>query len=140
MEDKCVFCQIANHECNAHVVYENPFIVCFLDIDPIHEGHVLIVPKIHCTGIDELPEEMSAEVMRAFKRIVKALRSVYHFPGYSIMQNGGEFCDFGHIHFHVFPRYHDDGFGWTYGNNTPDAYTGSVAHKIVIALQMEQYD
>ena len=29
------------------------------------------------------------------------------------MQNGGAFCEFGHLHFHIFPRYENDGFGWT---------------------------
>lgn len=29
------------------------------------------------------------------------------------MQNGGEFNDLGHYHLHVFPRYKNDGFGWT---------------------------
>lgn len=37
------------------------------------------------------------------------------------MQNGGEFCDFGHAHFHVFPRYDNDGFGWTYGSEEKNA-------------------
>lgn len=42
------------------------------------------------------------------------------------MQNGGECCDFGHFHLHVFPRVKGDGFGWTY----PDVggeYTDDIA-------------
>ena len=35
------------------------------------------------------------------------------FFSYSIMQNGGQFCDFGHFHLHLFPRYPNDEFGWT---------------------------
>lgn len=49
-----------------------------------------------------------------------ALKESYGNEGYSIMQNGGKFCDFGHAHFHVFPRYDNDGFGWTYGNEEKD--------------------
>lgn len=33
------------------------------------------------------------------------------------MQNGGEFNDVGHYHLHIFPRYTDDAFGWTYGDD-----------------------
>lgn len=31
------------------------------------------------------------------------------------MQNGGIFNDVGHYHMHVFPRFKNDGFGWSYG-------------------------
>lgn len=110
----CVFCKIINKETTAHVVYENDTIISFLDIEPIHEGYVLIVPKSHVDTIDRLSEEIILDIMKVAKKVVKALRSIYKNEGYSIMQNGGKFCDFGHIHFHVFPRYDEDGFGWTY--------------------------
>ena len=135
MNAECVFCKIANHESQAHIVYENQMITCFLDIDPINEGHILIVPKTHCSSIDELPEEIVMEIIRATRNIVKALKRIYDFTGYSIMQNGGAFCDFGHIHFHVFPRYSEDGFGWTFGKSSPEAYNESVANRIKVALQ-----
>ena len=41
----CVFCEIINKQSPAHIIYENSKIISFLDIEPIHEGHVLIVPK-----------------------------------------------------------------------------------------------
>lgn len=31
-----------------------------------------------------------------------------------MMQNGGTNCEFGHFHFHVFPRFPNDGYGWIY--------------------------
>lgn len=44
----------------------------------------------------------------------------------SIMQNGGQFCDFGHFHLHLFPRYPNDEFGWTYPKG-PFEYSQKVA-------------
>jgi len=126
----CVFCKIINHTGEAHIIYENQNIMCFLDRDPINEGHILIMPKIHCSNLDELPEEMAIELIRTVRRILIALKNTYNIPGYSIMQNGGEFCDFGHLHFHVFPRYHGDGFGWTFGQSKPEAFCENVAKKI----------
>jgi Diadenosine tetraphosphate (Ap4A) hydrolase and other HIT family hydrolases len=136
MSAACPFCQIAQHEAHAHIIYETPQLSCFLDIDPINEGHILIIPKLHCANIDELPEETAIEIMRATQRISSALTRTYHAPGYSIMQNGGDFCDFGHLHFHIFPRYHGDGFGWTFGENKPDAYSESVAKSLRESLQI----
>ena len=137
MNTDCVFCKIINHDGDAHIIYENEKISCFLDIDPINDGHILIVPKIHCSNLDELPEEIAEEIIRTSRHIIKALKCVYEFPGYTIMQNGGDFCDFGHLHFHVFPRYNEDGFGWTFGNGNPQAYNEKVAKKIKEALQIK---
>ena len=113
---ECPFCNIINKEADAYIVYESENIVAVLDIDPINEGHVLILPKIHEASIDKIPLCMLSEIMQLIQKIVAALKEIYNIDGYSIMQNGGEFCDFGHAHFHVFPRYDNDGFGWTYGN------------------------
>lgn len=41
----------------------------------------------------------------------------------------GEFCDFGHFHVHVFPRYKEDGFGWTYPQGSFE-YSEEIADKI----------
>ena len=90
--------------------------MAFMDMDPINEGHVLIVPKQHVDSIVELSDDMLTAIMSVAKKIVIALTEIYGNEGYSIMQNGGKFCDFGHAHFHVFPRYENDGFGWTYGS------------------------
>ena len=134
MNTDCAFCKIINHDGDAHIIYENENISCFLDIDPINEGHILIVPKIHCSNLDELPEGTAEEIIRISQHIIKALKCVYKLPGYTLMQNGGDFCDFGHLHFHVFPRYNEDGFGWTFKNGNPQVYNKSVAEKIKAAL------
>ena len=46
------------------------------------------------------------------------IKNIYNPNGYSIMQNGGVFNDVSHYHLHIFPRYLNDGFGWTYGAGT----------------------
>ena len=115
---ECPFCKIVKKQAEAYVIYESENIIAFLDIDPIHEGHVLVVPKIHEASIDNIPISVLIEIMHLIQKIVTALKEIYGMDGYSIMQNGGEFCDFGHGHFHVFPRYKNDGFGWNYPEGT----------------------
>ena len=67
--------------------------------------------------------------MGVARKIVVAFKDIYENDGYSIMQNGGKFCDYGHAHFHVFPRYDNDGFGWTYPEGESE-YSERVAEKI----------
>lgn len=108
----CVFCRIIKKEESSHIIYEDELLCCFLDIDPINEGHVLIVPKKHCDSIDKLDDDILLRVMKISKHIYKAIKKVYNCDGYTMMQNGGVFSDFGHYHMHIFPRYIDDEFGW----------------------------
>lgn len=113
MDNKdCVFCKIVNKEAHSEIVYEDDLICCFLDIDPINEGHVLIVPKKHCHNVDEVEDEILLRIIKLSKCITKVIKKVYNCDGYTMMQNGGVFTDFGHYHMHIFPRYIDDEFGW----------------------------
>lgn len=114
MENKvnCIFCKIANKEVESNIVYESNNIVAFLDVDPINEGHILVIPKEHYLDIDEIPKELLTHLLDITQKIVIAIKKIYNPNGYSIMQNGGEFNDIGHFHLHIFPRYQNDGFGW----------------------------
>ena len=134
---KCVFCEIINRQSPAYIVYENDQLMSFLDIDPINEGHVLIVPKQHVDTIAELSDGMLADIMRSAKQMVVALQKIYGNKGYSIMQNGGACCDFGHAHFHVFPRYDHDGFGWTYGSGEKEI-SEEIAERIRTQLESSE--
>lgn len=90
--------------------------MAFMDMEPINEGHVLLVLKEHYLDVNEIPDELLAHLMIVSKKIVTALKEIYRPNGYSIMQNGRGFNDVGHDHLHIFPRYAGDGLGWTYGS------------------------
>lgn len=130
---ECAFCKIINKQADAHVIYESENIEAFLDIEPINEGHVLIVPKMHEASIDKIPLNVLTEIMELAQKVVVAQEKIYGMDGYSIMQNGGQFCDFGHCHVHVFPRYQKDGFGWRYPEGKFE-FSSRVAEKIKAAL------
>lgn len=133
MKKDCIFCDIANKKTNSNIIYENEIVMGILDIDPINEGHVLLITKKHYLDLDEIPENEIARIFNVAKKIIKSLKITYPLNGYSIMQNGGDFNDIGHFHLHIFPRYHSDGFSWKYSNNE---YSVSieVCNKIKAAL------
>ncbi len=123
----CVFC--SRDKLVTDFVYEDESVMAFMDMDPINEGHILLVPKEHYLDVDEIPDETLSRLMIASKKIVSALKDVYKPDGYSVMQNGGAFNDVGHYHMHIFPRYKDDGFGWTYGEGAKDV-NAEIAKRI----------
>ena len=124
---ECIFCHKENIVTD--FIYEDDTVMVFMDMDPINEGHVLLVPKEHYLDVDEVPDEVLSHLMIVSKKVVAALKEVYNPDGYSIMQNGGEFNDVGHYHLHIFPRYKGDGFGWTYGEGINEVST-EIAKRI----------
>ena len=122
----CVFCE--RDKIKTDFVYEDDLVMAFPDIDPINEGHILVVPREHYLDMDDVPDETLARLIMVSKKVVSALKETYKPDGYGIMQNGGAFNDTGHFHLHVFPRYKGDGFGWTFGESK--AVNQEVAKKI----------
>ena len=123
----CVFC--SRDKLVTDFVYEDESVMAFMDMDPINEGHILLVTKEHYLDVDEIPDETLSHLMIVSKKIVSALKDVYKPDGYSMMQNGGAFNDVGHYHLHIFPRYKGDGFGWTYGGDVKKV-SAEIAERI----------
>ncbi|WP_435163829.1 HIT family protein [Paenibacillus glycanilyticus] len=110
----CLGCRIANGlEPDLHIVYENEYATCVLDIAPFNEGHLLILPKQHYLDVDELDSETAQAIMAASQKLSVALKEVFRPDGISICQNGGIFNDLTHYHMHLIPRYKGDGFFWS---------------------------
>lgn len=110
----CIFCNIISKVQKASIIYEDELVMGFMDIEPINEGHVLLITKTHKLDLDELTIEELNRLMIVSQIIVRVLKENYKPNGYTIMQNGGEFNDIGHYHLHIFPRYQNDGFNWTF--------------------------
>lgn len=108
----CVGCKLANGMVPTHVIYEDERITCILDIAPLNEGHILILPKIHVLDLDEIDELTAASIMKMSGQLSKTLKEIYQPDGITIIQNGGKFNDLSHYHMHVFPRFEGDGFAW----------------------------
>jgi len=130
----CLGCRLANGVEKVRIIFENEHVSCFLDIDPINEGHTLILPKAHVRELAEMSAELMASVMDAASRISHALQAVYRPDGITMMQNGGVFNDLNHFHLHLFPRYRDDGFGWIEPANKVANSPDSVRDKLVEAI------
>ena len=131
----CLFCDIADHKITgAHIVNETAKTIAFLDIAPVNEGHVLIIPKLHVDSIIDLPDEYVLEITEITRKLVNAYEKIYGAKGYGVMQNGGSNCEFGHFHFHVFPRLENDGYDWIYPDGEKEV-SESVAERLKNAMQ-----
>lgn len=110
MTAHCAFCKIIRGESAAHVLYRNAHAIAILDINPIHYGHVLVIPTTHSATYIDVPEAELADLALATKIVSGAIVDALRPPGFNIFSNNGKAAGQSvfHFHFHVTPRYDDD--------------------------------
>lgn len=102
----CIFCKIAAGEIPSIKVYEDEATLAFMDINPIAEGHLLVIPKTHAATIDTCDDASLAAAMRTVRRVVPAVRKALGVDALNVLQNNGEAAgqSVHHVHFHLVPR------------------------------------
>jgi histidine triad (HIT) family protein len=73
----CVFCRIVAGRGPAHIVEQDEFSLCLLDINPFAEGHCLVVSKRHVAWWHDLTEEETVSLFRMARRVARRLRRVF---------------------------------------------------------------
>ena len=104
----CLFCKIANKEIPSYTIYEDDYVRCFLDINPIENGHTLIVPKKHFTDFYDIDEEYLNKVFDAARIVAKTINEKLKPEGLRLTQNNGFIQDVKHFHLHIIPKYIED--------------------------------
>ena len=107
MKNDCIFCAIAAGEIPSFKVYEDDLVLAYLDINPFSEGHTLVIPKAHTTGLLDTPDETLAAVIARVKKVAAHLKQALLCDGFNILQNNGVAAGqtVMHVHFHIVPRY-----------------------------------
>ena len=100
----CLFCMIIRKEIPATIVHEDDQVLAFKDIAPQAPVHILLVPKLHCAGLDDLTPEALATVPHILQTAAKlAAAQGVAAKGYRLLANCGP--DAGqtvfHLHFHL---------------------------------------
>lgn len=108
----CIFCAIADKRADASLVYEDDHCLAFMDIHPIGECHVLVVPRQHARQLTELSPQQSSHLFGVARRILQAQRTIGRgTEGSHILVNDGPAANqqVPHIHIHLIPRRRGDG-------------------------------
>ena len=136
MAVECVFCKIIRGESEACFVHSDDSVVAFMDIQPITQGHMLVVPREHYVLMKDVPDQVAMHTFRVARNLASTSEHVLAAGGVNLFVADGEvaFQDVPHFHVHVIPRYAQDGFGLTF----PDTYTNPPSraqlHAIAAAL------
>ncbi len=110
MNNDCIFCKIINKEFDANIIYEDDYIIAFLDKFPSSLGHTLIVPKKHVSNIFELDNDTGNKIFSKAIDISKKMKKVLNINDINILQNNGVLASqtVFHFHMHIIPRYEND--------------------------------
>jgi histidine triad (HIT) family protein len=95
-----IFTKIVNHEIPAHIVAEDDRFLAFLDINPLVEGHVLVIPKEEVDYIFDLEDDLLAGIHLFSKKVAKAIKSVIPCNRIGVTVIGLEVP---HAHIHLIP-------------------------------------
>ena len=119
-DSDCVFCKIAAGQIPSKIVLGNETAVAFLDVGPLADGHLLLIPRDHCERLEDLSTDVVAEVCGLLPRLGKALVQVTGAAGYNVLQNNGRIAGqvVPHVHFHLIPRAEGDGLGYRWHPKT----------------------
>jgi len=102
----CIFCKIINKEIPADIVYQDDKFLAFLDINPVTDGHLLLIPKAHHQMMVDLPNDLLGEIYIKAKELMPALKKTMGADFVALSVVG---VDVPHFHIHLIPRKFDDG-------------------------------
>lgn len=134
----CIFCKIVAGEIPATRICENDDVLAFMDIGPIVKGHVLVIPKAHHNPLSATPDDVLARVMAVVRIVAKALEEGLGADGVNVHQANGAAAGqvVPHLHFHVIPRFENDGHHWNWNATAyaAPAEAAALADRIKAAL------
>ena len=102
----CLFCNIRDNKATSYKVYEDKHTLAFLDINPVADGHVLLIPREHSQYIEELPPEVSEALMKTLIKLVPSIQHAMNAADSNIGINNGPNAGqiIPHVHIHIIPR------------------------------------
>jgi len=107
MEDS-IFTKIIKGEIPCHKVYEDEKTLAFLDIHPIQQGQVLVIPKAQVEFVWQLDQADYQALMATVQKVGQRLQTV--FPEKARVGVHIEGLDVNHAHIKVFPFDTDEDF------------------------------
>ncbi len=102
-------------------MYQDPDVVAFLDLYPVHPGHTLVVPRQHVADLRSCPSELAGRLFTVSAAIAPGLMQATGAAGFNIWTANGRAAgqEIFHLHLHLLPRFEGDAFGLRFPKSYP---------------------
>ncbi len=104
----CIFCKIIKGDIPSYTIYEDEIVKVILDINPVSNGHMLIIPKTHYVNLMDIDDSVLSHIMNTSKDLYKKYKDKLNIDGLTITQNNDYGQEVKHYHLHLIPRYEND--------------------------------
>jgi len=95
-----IFTKIINSEIPCYKIAETDFYFAFLDINPLHKGHTLVIPKMEVDDLFDLPDEVYTGLLTFAKNVAAAIKQTIPCNRVGVAVVGLEVP---HAHIHLIP-------------------------------------
>ncbi|MCX6193660.1 MAG: HIT family protein [Cytophagales bacterium] len=95
-----IFTKIVNKEIPCHLIKEDDRFLAFLDVMPLVEGHVLVIPKQEVDYLFDLEPELLGDLMKFAQTIAPAIKKAIPCKKVGVAVIGLEVP---HAHVHLVP-------------------------------------
>lgn len=133
--DSCIFCKIVSGEIPSKKIYEDDFVIAFLDINPMSFCHTILIPKKHFLNLEETDDQYLSKILIASKKIVKFLKNnISEIKGFNYLSNQEKIAgqEINHFHFHIIPKY-KEGYGFNVSANIDNSFKNNeLIDKIIL--------
>lgn len=136
-DPNCIFCKIIAGQIPCFKLYEDADTLSFMDINPLNDGHCLVIAKAHHPDLFDLPADHMAAVARTVHKVARAVRDELQPEGMNLLQANGKAAAQSvlHFHMHIVPRKSNDGANLNWIPKPGDmAAIGKLAEKIKARL------
>jgi len=100
MNSDCIFCKIVKGEIPAFKIFEDKRFLAFMDINPINDGQVVLIPKQHIEYFFDIQEPIYSEIFQVVKKLSEPIRKAMNAQKTTIAIEGFEID---HAHIKIIP-------------------------------------
>lgn len=132
-DPNCIFCKIVAGEIPCARLHEDDRTLAFMDINPAHPGHALVIAKAHHADLFAMPDTLLAACVQSARKVAAAVHKTLAPDGLNLVQaNGpGAAQSVPHFHIHVLPRRQGDELRLNWGLKPGDmAEIAALADRI----------
>ncbi|PZU00201.1 MAG: HIT family protein [Gordonia sp. (in: high G+C Gram-positive bacteria)] len=128
-----VFSMIINGDIPGRFVWKDDDVVSFLTINPVTDGHLLVVPRQEVDHWESVDPELFGKINTVAQTVGQAVKEAFDAPRMGLLIAGLEVP---HLHVHVFPAWQLETFDLANADKDPDpAALDEVADKIRAKLR-----